>query len=91
MNNDNRTLEHNIEPDLVRIGVKENAIQLEFMQTSEDYQSPENRKVSYKVNIRMSPKYLQNFALNIIEAGIAYEKTFDADIGFTPFWKADNV
>ena len=76
-----------IEPDSVRIGIKENAIQLEFGQI--EHLDEEQDNLNILSSIRLSPKYLQHFMIKIMEAGIEYEKNFDVDIGFAPFWKPD--
>ena len=76
-----------IEPDSVRIGIKENAIQLEFGQIEHIDEEQDNLNVLS--NVRLSPKYLQYFMIKIVEAGIEYEKNFNVDIGFAPFWKPD--
>ena len=76
-----------IEPDSVRIGIKENAIQLEFGQI--EHIDEEQDTLNVLSNVRLSPKYLQYFMIKIVEAGIEYEKNFNVDIGFAPFWKPD--
>ena len=80
-----------IEPDSVRVGIKENAIQFEFAQTKLNDNSHENEEVLVVANIRLDPKYLQHFMIAIVEAGIEYEKNFNVDIGFAPFWKSENT
>ena len=75
-----------IEPDSVRIGIKENAIQLEFGQFESS--AEEHNDVIITSIIRLNPKYLQQFMLKIAEAGVEYEKKFDADVGFHTFWKS---
>ena len=72
-----------IEPDIVRVGIKENAIQFEFGQA----ENPD--RIVITSAIRLNPKYLQQFMMRIVESGIAYEKKFDADIGFNTFWKTE--
>ena len=76
-----------IEPDSVRIGIKDNVIQFEFGQTEQAENHEENFTALSRV--RLNPKYLKTFIIKMLEAGMEYEKAFKADIGFTAFWTAD--
>ena len=76
-----------VEPDSVRIGIEENLVQIEFGKTEHvDKKQNEVRIVSA---VRLNPKYLQQFMVKILEAGITYEKTFNEDIGFSTFWQKE--
>lgn len=72
----------------MRIGVKENVIQFEFGEMQSVDEQQENLNVLS--SIRLNPKYLQNFMLKVVEAGVEYEKIFHVDIGFAPFWKPND-
>ena len=72
-----------VEPDSVRVGIKENAIQFEFGHILD------SDEIVIASVIRLNPKYLQQFMIKIVEAGIEYEKQFGTDIGFNTFWKPE--
>ena len=76
-----------IEPDSVRIGIKDGVIQIEFGQ-NEDTEGHGERFTALS-RVRLNPKYLKSFIIKMLEAGMEYEKAFKADIGFTAFWTAD--
>ena len=76
-----------IEPDSVRIGIKDGVVQFEFGQI-EHIDGQEDDFVILS-SIRLNPKYLKSFMLKVLETGIEYEKNFRTDIGFTAFWKKD--
>ena len=80
-----------IEPDSVRKGIKENAIQFEFAKSKRNDDSSNNVEFLVVANIRLNPKYLQHFMATIVEAGIEYERNFNVDIGFAPFWRSENT
>lgn len=73
-----------VEPDYMRIGIKENAMQFEFGQ------SKDSNEIEIVSVVRLNPKYLQQFMVKIVEAGIEYEKKFGTEIGFSTFWKLEN-
>lgn len=76
MNEKNISSNINVDPDSLRIGMRENIIQLEF--GTED----DNEKFITLAEIRLNPKALKNIIAELFIAGIEYEKNTDTILDF---------
>ncbi len=79
---------HNIQPvymNGMRIGLSEEAIQVEFASIQENDSGEQVVNVQSKV--RMSPTALKGVIERLVSAGVVYEKKYNKDLGISKFQK----
>ncbi len=75
-------------PSSMRIGIKEDAIQIEFG-NQEDIED-KKEKFTILTAIQLNPKVLRSVVAELYNTGVTYEQKYNTDIGFLSSLKEKN-
>lgn len=75
-------------PSSMRVGIKEDAIQIEFG-NKEDIED-EKEKFTILTAIQLNPKVLHSLVAELYNIGVSYEQKYNTDIGFLSALKENN-